>query len=172
MVSTILILGAAVSSLALVWSLLRSGQREIHSLRDWETRKHEIDIHILQTLLDPSQERYLRNGLSHTQFLVFQRRRTRLTLRVLRLVEENAGMLMRLGQLAKVKGEPLLTQQGDEMVAAALQLRWNLLVAKLCLYLKWFFPFLTMSMPAFEMKYQHVLDCLVRVQRDGRQALA
>lgn len=90
---------------------------------------------------------------------------------MLRLVEENAGMLMRLGQLARMKGDPALTQKANELVATAIQLRLNLLLARLCLCLKWLFPSWTASVPAFELRYQDLLDCLVLVQRCGRQAL-
>ena len=171
MVSTLLILAVASSALAVAWSLLRSGHPEIRTGQDWGEKKHEIDVQIFRVLLDRNEERYLRGSLSHHQFRNFQRKRIQLAMRMLRLVEDNAGMLMRLGQLAKMQGDPLLTQKADELVAAALELRLNLLSAKLCLSLKWLFPSWKVAVPAFEVRYQDLLDCLVRVQQRSGEAL-
>lgn len=171
MVSTLLILVAVSSALALVWSLLRSGHTEIRSGRDWEEKKHEIDVQIFRALLDRNEERYLRSSLPHHQFQDFQRKRIRLALNMLRLVEENAGMLIRLGQLARMKGDPALTQKADELVASAIQFRLNLLLARFSLCLKWLFPSWTVSLPTFEVRYQTLLDSLAGVQQRGWQAL-
>ena len=168
MVSTLLILGVAVSCLGLAWGLLRDRHADIRSLEDWEARRHEIDIQALRHLFDRDEERYLEHRLSRNQFQAFQKRRTRLALRMLRLVGQNASMSIRLGQLARMKGDPVLTQKADDAVAAAIQLRLNLFVVKLCLFLKWLFPSMTVSVPAFELRYRHLLDCLVRVQQHSR----
>ncbi len=110
MASTILILGVVATLLALAWSLLRCGHPEIRSFQDWEQRKHEIDIHIFRLLIDPDEERYLSNNLPRDQARTFQKQRVRLALCILRLVEENASMSMRLGQLGKLKRDPVLIQ--------------------------------------------------------------
>jgi hypothetical protein len=165
MVSTLLILTVAASALALTWSLLRTGHPEIHSGQDWEEKKHEIDVLMFRALIDCAEERYLRSSLAPNQFESFQRRRISLALRMLRLVEDNAGMLMRLGHLARMNGDPALTQKADDVIASAIQLRWNLLLAKLSLSLKWAFPFWMVSVPAFEEKYQHLLNSLAHVQQ-------
>jgi len=117
-------------------------------------------VQIFRILLDRKEEAQLRSSLSRNQFVTFQRRRIRLALRMMRLVDENAGMLMGLGRLARMKGDPTLTQKVDELIATAFQLRLNLLLARLCLYLKWLFPSWTVSLPAFEVRYQHLLDSL------------
>ena len=172
MLSTILILVVASSAMALAWSLLYDGRSGIRSEQDWEEKRHEIDVEILRRLLDRGEERYLRSCFSRKQFHSFQRRRIRLALRMLQLVEENAGMLMRLGQLARMKGDAVLTQKADELVATAIQLRLNLFLAKLCLSLKWLSPSSTIYVPAFEVRYENLLDCLVFVRQRGQQALS
>src|ERR1700686_618690 len=160
MVSTLVILAVASLALVLAYGLLRSGYPEIRSGRDLEEKKHEVDVQIFRILLDRNDELQLRSFLSQNQFAVFQRRRIHLGLRMLRLVDQNAGMLMELGRLAKMKGDPALTQKVDELIATALQLRLNLFLARLCLYLKWLFPSSTVSLPAFEVRYQHLLESL------------
>jgi hypothetical protein len=171
MVSTLLVLVAAVSALALAWSLLGAGHAEIRNGRDWEEKRHEVDVQVFRALLDRNEERYLRSSLPHRQFQDFRRKRIRLALRMLRLVEENAGMLIKLGQLARMKGDPALSQKADELVATAIQFRLNLLLARLSLCLRWLFPSWMVSLPAFDVRYQHLLDSLARVQQRGWQAL-
>ncbi len=171
MVSTLLVLAAVCSALALAWSLLRSGHAEIRNARDWEEKKHEVDVKIFRALLDRDEEHYLRSSLPYRQFQDFRRRRIRLALGMLRLVEENAGMLIQLGQLARMKGDPALTRKADELVATALQFRWNLLLARFSLCLKWLFPSWTVSLPAFEVRYQNLLDSLAGVHERGWQVL-
>jgi len=170
MVSTLLILGVVASSLALTWSILRSGHSDIRSLEDWEAQGREIDIQIFRLLLDRDEDRYLRSSLPRNQFLAFQRMRIRLALRVVLLVEENASMSIRLGQLAKMNRDPVLTQTANEMVATAIQLRLNLLLVKPCLLLKWLFPSGVISVPAFEERYRHLLDRMVCIRQLNRQA--
>ena len=85
MASTLVILMAAGWSLFLVWEILRSGMPEIRSLDDWERRKHEIDLVALRILLEPPEERFLRESLSLVHFRRLQRARCRVALRIVEL---------------------------------------------------------------------------------------
>jgi hypothetical protein len=171
MVSTLLVLAVAVSALGLAWSLLRKGRFDIRNGQDWEEKKHDIDVQVVRALLEHNEERYLRRSLTPRQFKVFYRRRIRLTLRMLRLVEENAGMLIRMGQLARLKRDVQLTRQADELVATAIQFRWNLFLARPCLYLQWLMPFGSLPSAALGVRYRYLLDSLASVQQCGCQLL-
>jgi hypothetical protein len=160
MASTLLILVVASLALVCVYALLRSGHTGVRSGRDWDEKKHQIDVRIFRVLLDSDEEVQLRRYLSQYEFAVFQRKRIRLTLRLLHLVDENTGMLMELARLAKLKGDPAVFQKVDELIATAFQLRLNLLLARFCLYLKWLFPSWSVSLPAFDVRYQYLLDSL------------
>jgi hypothetical protein len=171
MVSTILILAVAASTLVLAWSLLRGGHLEIRNAQDWEQKKHVIDVQIFRALLDYNEARYLHRSLSEKQFRIFQRKRIRLTLGMLRLVEENAGMLIRLGQFARLKRDPALTKQADELTNSAVRFRLNLFLARPCLYVQWLFPSSGRLFAAWDVRYQHLLDSLTRIQQCGWQTL-
>ena len=165
MVSTLLVLAVALFALACAYALLRRAHAGVRDDRDWEERKHVIDVDIFRVILDRNEEVQLRRFLSPHQFKNFQRRRILLALRMLRLVDENAGMAMQLGRLAKMKGDLALAQHIDEMIATAFQLRLNLLLARVCLCLKWAFPSAALSLPAFEVRYQHLLDSMRATSR-------
>ena|SRR5256885_15057212 len=171
MASTLLILAVAASALGLAWALLRKGPFDIRTDQDWEEKKNDIDVQIVRALLDPNEERYLRRSLSPRQFKIFYRRRIRLTLRMLRLVDENAGMLIRMGQLARLKHDAELTRQADELIATAIQFRWNLFLARPCLYVQCLMPSWGLSLAALGVRYRHLLDSLACVQQCGCQPL-
>src|SRR6478752_5868270 len=146
MVTTLLTLAVGLLALALAYALLRRAHTGVRDDQDWEQRKHAIDAEIFRVLLDRNEEVQLRRLLPPNQFSKFQRRRIHLALNMLRLVDENAGMAMELGRLAKIKGDLALAPKIDQMIAEAFQLRLNLLMAKVCLYLKWIFPSWAMSL--------------------------
>lgn len=160
MVTTLLTLAVASLALVLAYALLRRAHTGVRDDHDWEQRKYAIDVEIFRVLLDRNEEIQLRHFLAPKQFTAFQRRRIHLALRMLRLVDDNAGMAMELGRLAKLKANPALAQKVNELIATAFQLRLNLLLARFCLYLKWFFPAWRVAVPAFEVRYQHLLDSM------------
>ncbi len=106
MVSTLIVLMAAVWSLFLVREVLLSGLPEIRSLDDWERNKHEVDLAALRVLLEPSEERVLCASLPPVQFRQFQRARCRLALSFLELMGKNTAMLIKLGHMARAGANP------------------------------------------------------------------
>ena len=175
MVSTITILLASVLSLYLVWTILRPGVPRITSLADWEARNHAVNPELFRVLLDPAEERYLRQSLPSSEFRLFQRKRIALALRWLDLVGENASMLLKLGQLAKTEPSPRLASEAEDLIRGALRLRVNLLLAQPYLWLRWLFPDWALSLPGLEIQYEELLTHLGRIRQqrqwDVEQAL-
>jgi hypothetical protein len=175
MVSTITILLVSVLSLYLVWTILRPGLPEIKSLADWEANNHAIDPQVFRILLDPTEERYLRESLPSHEFRIFQRERIALALRWLNLVGENASMLLKLGQAAKAESNPTLAKEAEDLIRGALCLRVNLMLVQPCLWLKWLSPGWALSLPAVEIPYEELLTYLSRIRQqrqwDLKQAL-
>jgi hypothetical protein len=175
MVSTITILLASVLSLYLVWTILRPGAPPITSLADWEARNHAVNPELFRVLLDPAEERYLRQSLPSSEFRLFQRKRVALALLWLDLVGENASMLLKLGQLAKTEPSPRLASEAEDLIRGALRLRVNLLLAQPYLWLRWLFPDWALSLPGVEIQYEELLTHLGRIRQqrqwDVEQAL-
>ena len=165
MVSTLIILFATASCLFLVWTILRPGLPQIRTLEDWEINRHEVDPELFRVLLDPAEERFLRQSLSSAEFRLFQRKRMALALRWLNLVGGNATMLMQLGQLAKTAANPRLAKEAEDLIRVALRLRVNLALAEPCLWLKWLFPGWALSLPAVEIPYEELLSYLSRIRQ-------
>jgi hypothetical protein len=165
MVSTLIIVIAAVLSLFLVWEIFRSRMPEIRSLDDWDRKKHEVDLFAFRILIEPSEEKFLRESLSPTQFRLFQRARCRLALRTLELMKNNAAMLIKLGHLARVGANPTLAKEADELISRALRLLVTLLFVQAYLWLKWLFPGWMLSVPALEMPYEELLGHLSQIHQ-------
>jgi hypothetical protein len=160
MVSTLLIVAVAVLALGLGYSLLRNAHVAARAEHDALANPGEIDVEIFRVLLDRNQELQLRQYLTSSQFARFERRRVRIALRMLRLVDDNASLLMQRARRAKSKNDSEVVGKMDQLIGNAFQLRLNLVLARCCLYLKWVFPTWAMSLPAFEMRYQHLLDSM------------
>jgi hypothetical protein len=171
MVSTLAILFASGLSLFLVWAVLRPGLPAITSLEDWEAKRHNVHPEIFRILLDPSEEKYLQRALPPREFRVFQRKRLALALLTLDLVGRNAAMLMKLGQLAKMEGNPELAREAEELIHGALRLRVNLSLVQPCLWLKWLFPGWSLSLPTVEMPYEELLAYLSRIRQQRQWRL-
>jgi hypothetical protein len=165
MVSTLIILLVSALVLWVAWVAARPGLLQIHSLDDWDAKKHEVDLDAFRLLLDPQEEQYLRKSLPTAEFRLFQRRRLALALRSLDLVGKNAAMLMKLGQLAKAGANPQLVREAEELVNGALRLRVNLLFVQPYLGLKWLFPEWRMQVPALRLPYEELLAYLNRLRQ-------
>lgn len=158
MVSAILVLGLAAISLALAWSLL-SRKSSACDLQDWERKQNKIDVQILRSLFDQREDHYLQCSLSRKDFQLQVRKRIRLTLEMLRVVEENTNLLG-MKQVSISNRNPELTCQRDELLACTVQLRLNLLLARFFLCLEWLFPSWTLLLPEWIRPYGPLLHCL------------
>jgi hypothetical protein len=171
MVSTLTILSVSVLSLFLAWKALRPDSPQVKSLADWEAKRHEVDPAVFRLLLDPTEEQYLRRSFPPHEFRALQRQRMALALGAIRMVGDNAGMLMKLGQLAKSEANPELTKEAEDLINSALRLRVNLLVVQPCLYLRWLLPGWTGKFPAVEIPYEELLSYLNRIQQQQQWVL-
>jgi hypothetical protein len=165
MVSAIIILLLSACLLFLVWNIVHTRAPEIRRLEDWEANRYDVDIASFRMLLDHGEEQLLKSALSPRRFRSFQRKRFRLAWRMLQLVERNTAMLMKVGQLARTGVDPVLVDQAEELIAAALRLRVNLLLIQTYLLMKWMFPGWTVPVPVCETRYRQLLHSVVQVRR-------
>ena len=170
MVTTLLTFSIVSLALILRYAVVRGVRSEL-SIQDWEHRKHEVDLEIFRAILDRDDLRYLRTSLSPREFHALQRKRIRIALRILRLVQENADLLMGVLGITELKCVPTaLELESDEFVNGVMQLRLNLIRARISLCLQWVFPFWTPSLPALSVQYQRLVQSFTSLQQqDWRQ---
>jgi len=171
MVSPIIILPLSACLLLLVWNIVHTRAPEIRRLEDWEANRYDVDIASFRMLVDYAEEQHLRSALSSRRFRSFQRKRLRLAWRMLQLVERNTAMLMKVGQLARSGVDPVMVHQAEELIAAALRLRVNLLLIQTYLCVKWLFPGWIVPVPPCETRYRQLLHSVVQVRQQSGESL-
>ena len=158
MVSAILVLALAAITLVLAWSLL-SHKSPAGNLHD-QHNQQKIDAQMLRCLLEQNEFHYLHVSLSRKDFQSQVRKRIRLTLEMLQLVEDNTIFLLGMENVVISNASLELTRQHNELLAGLVQLRLNLQLARVLLYLQWLFPSSTLLLPRWVQPYRNLLHSL------------
>jgi hypothetical protein len=167
MLSAILILALSISAVAVAWSLLgRRGQNPgdfRHGLPDavrHDEHCDELDLQILRALLDANEFQYLRRSLTRRDFEDLLRKRICLAFTMLRLLEDKIDRMLAVESFAAAKSNRELAPWAESVLASTVQLRFNLLLARLCLCLQWLFPSGTLSLAHCFRPYRDLLNTL------------
>ena len=126
--------------LVLLWLAVRGRHRDI---RDFQSAEHlivPIDIDAFRNLIDPRQDRFLRERLPARDFRRVQRARYRAVTEYLWRVTRNAGIILRLGQSAHATHETGVESQGSELASAAIAVRLYCVPALAQAYVGILFP--------------------------------
>ena len=132
MAALIVLLLVAVGLLVLV----RGQRQRVTSLDDLTGRTQPVDMRAFQNLISPVETQFLRDSLPPVQFRIVQRQRTLGAAEYVRRISHNAGVLIRLGQLARANPDPQIAAAAHAMVERAAQVRMTsaLVLAKLYIY--------------------------------------
>lgn len=107
---------------------------------EYTLRQCEAALCILRLLMDSQEEMYLRTTLSPPHFRSVHRKRLRLAMRCLTLLDRNATWLAMTAQQAAQSDDSDLAQRGERLANGYFQLKLNLFVAGITIILKWLFP--------------------------------
>ncbi len=99
-----------------------------------------IDIEAFRNLINPAEDDYLRRLLPPAQFRVVRRERLYAMAAYVHIVADNAAVLVRVGQVAVVNGDPRVAAAAQRVVNDALLLRRNTTVALLRIYVALAWP--------------------------------
>ncbi len=170
MVSTLIILAVALAALVAVASLLFHNTRpRVLTLSDWEKKEWNIDVGVFRYLVDIDEDRYIAQSLPHNKCAAYRRKRTQLALRIVQLAKNNADMVIRLAALTRAQDDPMLIREADYLIAAATKLRFNLVLARYCLWIRWMVPNWLISVPSLGPQYQRLLDSFARLHEHAWQ---
>jgi len=163
MVSTILILAVAASALILSWKLIwRAAAPTCRSSQ--ELNLHTLNVQVFRALTSNEDEDYLRMHLGLARMHSIQRRRAALALQMIRLVDENARMVILMAQRVKAGGKPDVAGTAQDLIVLALRLRLNLFAARFCLGMRWLMPGVRVIVPAWDPAYGQVTASLFRLR--------
>lgn len=162
MVSTILILALAGSALIVSWKLIwRAAALKTQGLQ--ELNLHQLNVQIFRALVSNEDEAYLRMHLGPAATHSIQRKRAALALQMIRLVDENARMVILIAQRVKAVGKPGVAHTAEDLILLALRLRVNLFAVRLCLGVRWLLPGVRVFVPAWDPTYGKVTASLFRL---------
>ena len=107
----------------LLWLAVRGRATHVQDVTAAEKAIVPVDLEAFRNLIDPQQERYLREHLSRGDFHRVQRARYLAIAEYLWCVAGNASVIVRLGEAARAAHEPSMETQGAELTAAAVSVR-------------------------------------------------
>jgi hypothetical protein len=124
-----------------------------------------LDVLAFANLMDPREEDFLRENLSASVFRKIQRLRIRAAIDYVRCAARNAAILIKVGRLAGVELSMESSQQADEMVTAAVQLRLLSFLVLCLLCVKIAFPGLRLSLAGVSTLHERLVGQLGSLTR-------
>jgi hypothetical protein len=125
----IAIILASISSLLIVWWAVRGNIQPVQDVEDVRQLLKPIDLQSFQNLIDPAQDMFLRRRLTGRAFRTVQRARRVAAAEYLWQLAQNAGMLVRAGQCARMATNAQIASAGRELASVAVMTRVLALLA-------------------------------------------
>jgi hypothetical protein len=129
---------AILLAILAVAALRQSGQ--LKSMADLDTRWQRVDIEAFLNLVDPAEERYLRQNLPGGAFRSIQRARVRVMWEYLGRLSFNAKLMMQAGQIVQHHSNGEQLQEATQLVASATRFRLLIFAADAYLAVRFLLP--------------------------------
>ncbi len=168
MISVVVITGAMLAVLAVIWALVRPLGAVLQGPEEGKSREGEVNMEAFRALIDPKAEAYLRSTLPPDEFRKRQRERIRLAYECVRNIAANALRLVSVGERARNSSDPEVARAGRELVSLAFQTRINAFVAQCYLLLKWIVPGMTRCVLLKFGSYEEGLQRTKRLLQQGQ----
>ena len=123
MIITFIIVLLAVFGLIYLARLTRGRTTANHSSADLRAGLRPLDLQAFRNLTDPAEDEYLRSALSRANYRRARRDRLRATLAYVSCAADNAAVLIRLGDAARLSPDPAVTEAAEKLVNSAIRLR-------------------------------------------------
>ncbi len=153
----VLIFALALSVLVLVFRLVRGENVHIASYTELESRTRPVDLEAFRNLMSEEDATYLRSRLSSRQFRRIQRLRILAAADYVRRAAHNAGVVIRLGEVARRSANLEVARTAQELVNSAIRLRLYAFVIQCKLYLDLIAPGAKDSTTRFISAYQTLI---------------
>jgi len=127
-----------------------------------------VDLEAFENLTDPEEEQFLRTSLAASEFRHVQRLRIRAAKLYVAVLSQNAGVIMAIGQAARLNADPEIAATGQELMQKAVRLKVWCLVSLTRMEAALFFPVLVS--PANRLANQYMLLSYMAASLPGRAA--
>ncbi len=134
-----------------------------------------VDVEAFRNLIDPAEAEFLKSHLFPDQFRVIQRERLRAAVEYISAAAQNAAILVRIGEAARLSPEPSVAEAGERLVDSAIRLRLYAFQAIARLYVGILLPGASLSPAGLADSYERMTGLvfsLRRVQQSNRPVSA
>ena len=152
--------------------IVRSQRDVISNLDDLAGHTRAIDMDAFQNLVNPSETHFLQRSLSPAQFRIVQRERTLAAAEYVRHIAHNAGILIQLGQIARLNPDPQLSEAARMMVERGAHVRIMATLVLMKLYAQSVVPALPFTVEDIFRDYRTLTETAVLFTRLQRPAFA
>jgi hypothetical protein len=108
----------------------RRHQRQLRSIDDFRARWKKVDVEAFANLIDPSEERFLRENLAPGEFRKLHRHRLRVAWEYLGRVGDNAQLMVQAGQIIQRHNSGVEAERARRHVQDAMRLRTLVFMAQ------------------------------------------
>ena len=130
---------AVILLAVLVAAALRQGG-QVKNMADLESRWQRVDMEAFLNLVDPAEERYLRQNLEGSAFRSIQRARVRVMWEYLGRLSFNAKLMMQAAQIVQHHSNGEQLQEATQLVASATRFRLLIFAADAYLAVRFLLP--------------------------------
>lgn len=127
-----------------------------------------VDLEAFENLTDPDEEQFLRTNLSPREFRGVQRLRIRAAKLYVAALSQNAGVLVAVGQSARLNSDPEVAATGQELMQKAIRLKVWCLFSLIRIEAAFFFP--VYLSPSNRLANQYMLVTYMAANLPGRVA--
>jgi hypothetical protein len=113
----------AVILLGLLWFAARGYGHRVRSAGDLSAQLRPVDLESFQNLMDPEEEEFLRHNLPLSEFRAIQRERLRAAAEYVGVVTQNAAVLLRFGEAARMSPDAEVAAAGVQLAERAIRVR-------------------------------------------------
>jgi hypothetical protein len=131
---TLAIVLVIAAALSLIFILSVTFSRNLHTSGGQPGVIQPVDLEAFRTLIDPTDDDYLRRQLPGADFRAVRRERLRAMAAYVQVAGHNATVLVRVGQSALAANDPQTAEAARQLVNQALLLRRNATFALLKIY--------------------------------------
>ena len=153
-------------------AIARGHRHAVSGLDDLSLKTRAVDLAAFQNLIDPAETRFLRSSLKLGEFHAVQRERMLAAAEYAQRIQHNAGVLLQLGQSARLNPDPQVATAAQAMVERAARVRLLSTIVLFKLYAQYVIPSLPFAFERIFQDYQRLTEAAVLFTRLQRPAFA
>lgn len=136
MTTLFIIVLAALCVLTMLVYATRRHRMQLRSLEDFRARWQKVDVEAFANLVDPGEERFLKENLSRKEFRQIHRDRMLVAWEYLGRVGRNTQLMVQAGQIIQAHNQGAEAERARRHVEAAMRLRTLVFLARCSLALQ------------------------------------